>query len=252
MPRMTNWLAEARHRQGYTQASLAEHCGVSVRWIQAAEAGARSYGEPARRVAEALGADSIDTLWKYTILPGRPHRARPQGRRGARLSPRHAGDARRMSALETEGLPDLLAHLAVEGHAPERVRRAVAEEFPEIDPPSLRTVRRWLHDERVTSLAGDLRRERDRRALDRAAHTLDTADDLSVREAIAVKRAHPGRSDEDEITSHEFPNTESSAVAELWLLASDHAEEVVDRYPALAHTLGLRTPGDAVEEEEYA
>jgi transcriptional regulator with XRE-family HTH domain len=73
---MTNWLAEARHRQGYTQASLAEHCGVSVRWIQAAEAGARSYGEPARRVAEALGADSIDTLWKYTILPGRPHRAR--------------------------------------------------------------------------------------------------------------------------------------------------------------------------------
>jgi hypothetical protein len=69
---------------------------------------------------------------------------------------------------------------------------------------------------------------------------------------VRIREKLGARAKRDQVASHGFEDTETAAIADLWALASDHAQDVVDEYPALASMLGLRQPGDGLVEEEYA
>jgi hypothetical protein len=122
-----------------------------------------------------------------------------------------------------------------------------------------RTLWRWLTDPAVRRLAQERATERERRIHRQARAQLadrlregDTAD-LSTLDLLRISKDSAATTGADEITSHGFPDQESSAIAELWLLASKHGHEIVDEYPALASMLDIRTPKDGrLLEEDYA
>jgi hypothetical protein len=60
---------------------------------------------------------------------------------------------------------------------------------------------------------------------------------------VRIREKLGARAKRDQVASHGFEDTETAAIADLWALASDHAQDVVDEYPALASMLGLRQPG---------
>jgi hypothetical protein len=162
-----------------------------------------------------------------------------------------------MSGLNTEGLREFLAAYVAEGHSASVIREAVVSEFPDLDVPSQRSVRRWLQDPEVRRLTADYEADRERSILRQSraqlARRLEDGDtgDLSPRELLAIGKDSRPVQEDFGIDLGAWPDLQSAAIAQCWQMFGDDPS-LLDENQALANYMGVSQHVEQSDDERFA